>query len=485
MSGNRRPVYGDLPTTADVVVIGAGIVGLAVAREFARRGSGVVVVERDAPAAGTSSRGEGNMLVSDKEIRAEAELTLRSIDLWEAFADESPLDVEYERKGGIVAARTPAAADRISALAADHERWGIRSERLEGDALADAEPHLSPDVPAGVYYPDDAQIQPILACRALLDSVLDLGGVVVPGCEVVGARRTGNSLVVETSTGSISSPAVVCAAGPWSGSVADRLGGRAPVFPRRGLLLVTEALPPGAIRHKVYDGGYVDAVASDEAAAQCALVVEGTRAGTVLIGSTRESVGWDRTLPWDLVGVLARAAVEMFPFLADVSVIRAYQGFRPATPDHLPLIGPDPVVPGLYHATGHEGAGIGLALATGELLARIVETGEMTPFDPGRETALEHRRVVDHPPADLALVPPEGVRADPTTVPLPTLATSWLGEGRFDFRTTRLSRRPRSFFCGIGDCFDCLATDERGRTVRSCLVGERTVTRRHAPGTGP
>ena len=129
-------------------------------------------------------------------------------------------------------------------------------------------------------------------------------------------------------------------------------------------------------------------VASSDAGLETSVVIEGTRGGTVLIGASRERVGFDRTMSLRVVLRLAAQAVGLFPFLADVSLLRTYLGFRPYCRDHLPIIGEDPRVPGLVHACGHEGAGIGLAAATAELLAQHV-TGrapalDLAPFRPDR-----------------------------------------------------------------------------------------------------
>jgi glycine/D-amino acid oxidase-like deaminating enzyme len=129
-------------------------------------------------------------------------------------------------------------------------------------------------------------------------------------------------------------------------------------------------------------------VASDSAALQTSPVVESTAAGPVLIGASRERVGFDRSVSLPAVRALAAGAVRLFPFLAGVRAMRTYVGFRPYLPDHLPAIGPDPRVPGLYHACGHEGAGIGLATGTGQLIARVL-AGErpeldLAPFRPDR-----------------------------------------------------------------------------------------------------
>jgi glycine/D-amino acid oxidase-like deaminating enzyme len=141
------------------------------------------------------------------------------------------------------------------------------------------------------------------------------------------------------------------------------------------------------VRHKVYSADYVDNVGSSEAGLETSCVVEGTRGGTILIGASRERVGFDTTLSVPVVETLARQAVAIFPFLARVNLLRVYRGFRPYCPDHLPVIGPDPRVPGVIHACGHEGAGIGLAAGTGRLVSDYV-TGSRTPEAAGEWAAL-------------------------------------------------------------------------------------------------
>jgi D-hydroxyproline dehydrogenase subunit beta len=227
------------------------------------------------------------------------------------------------------------------------------------------------------------QVQPMLAAATLLR-----GLPVQCGVEV---RAISPGPVVETGNGDrIATGAVVNAAGVWGAEVAALAGTRLPVAPRRGFILVTEPLGsasaarrgvPPPIRHKVYSASYVSNVVSQAAELQTSVVVESTRAGTVLIGASRERVGFERSYRLDVLRALAAQAVTLFPFLAEVSVLRTYRGFRPYTPDHMPVIGPDPTLLGLYHACGHEGAGIGLAPATGALITAML-TGKTPPVDP-------------------------------------------------------------------------------------------------------
>ncbi|MFB9840467.1 NAD(P)/FAD-dependent oxidoreductase, partial [Actinoallomurus acaciae] len=172
----------------------------------------------------------------------------------------------------------------------------------------------------------------------------------------------------------------VNAAGPWAGALSRRLGAPIGVRPRRGEILVTTPLPP-TVFHKVYDADYVGAVSADADELQASAVVESTPAGTVLLGSSRRAAGFDERLRPKVLSVIAERALRLFPCLSGVPVMRAYGGFRPYVADHLPIVGADPRVEGLWHATGHEGAGIGLAPGTARLLADLV-TGRTPEVDP-------------------------------------------------------------------------------------------------------
>lgn len=368
--------------TSDVVVIGAGAVGAACAYFAARAGLRVRVVERGSIVGGTSGAGEGNLLVSDKEAGPELDLALYSYRLWcSELAEFGPL-WEFESKGGLVVAGTPTGAAGLAARADRQRPAGIQVTDVAPADIPAYEPHLAPGLAAAAYYPQDAQVQPMLLTAHLLRLARGLGATVSPRTEVTGFTRSGDRITgVRTPAGVIATDQVVNAAGTWAGQIAGLAGVDLPILPRRGFVLVTEPLPP-TIRHKVYAGEYVADVASFAEALQTSPVIEGTRSGTVLIGSSRERVGFDPRVSLPVLSRLARQAVALFPVLARVQVMRSYLGFRPYCPDHLPVIGADPRAPGLWHASGHEGAGIGLAVGTARLLAQAL-VGQPTDLDLG------------------------------------------------------------------------------------------------------
>jgi D-hydroxyproline dehydrogenase subunit beta len=374
--------------SCDVAVVGAGAVGAACAYFAAVAGHQVTVIERGAIAAGSSSAGEGNILVSDKEAGPELDLALYSQRVWRTELAEHGELWEFEDKGGLMVTSSEAGRAGLHALVASQRALGTTVEEVGSAGLRELEPHLSPAVTAGAYYPQDAQVQPMLLVAHLLRLARERGARVLTGAEVTGFLRDGERVVgVRTAAGDVPAGAVVNAAGTWAGEVAALAGVHVPVLPRRGFVLVTEPLPV-TVRHKVYAAEYVGDVASSDDALQSSPVVEGTRAGTILIGASRERVGFDRAFSPAAVAGLARGAIGLFPVLAGVQVMRSYLGFRPYCPDHLPIIGPDPRAPGLWHATGHEGAGIGLSAGTGSLLAQALSGAapalDLAPFAPER-----------------------------------------------------------------------------------------------------
>ncbi|GAA2710494.1 MULTISPECIES: FAD-dependent oxidoreductase [Streptomyces] len=373
----------------DVIVVGAGVVGAACAYYAARSGLSVTVIDRGPVAGGTTGAGEGNLLVSDKEPGPELELALLSTRLWRDLADTLPPGTEYEPKGGLVVAAHEGGMAALRTFAAKQRATGVSAEEIPADRLHDLEPHLAAGLAGGFHYPQDAQVQPALAAAHLLRAS---GARVRTGEQVTAVLTGGHGEVrgVRTPAGDTHAPYVVNATGTWGGELARLAGSHLPVMPRRGFVLVTEPLPR-VVRHKVYAVDYVADVASGSAALQTSAVVEGTPSGPVLIGASRERVGFDRTLSTEALRRLADGATALFPVLAGVRVMRTYAGFRPYLPDHLPALGADPHVPGLLHACGHEGAGIGLAPATGAIVADLIGGKEpaldIRPFDPGRFAA--------------------------------------------------------------------------------------------------
>jgi glycine/D-amino acid oxidase-like deaminating enzyme len=174
-----------------------------------------------------------------------------------------------------------------------------------------------------------------------------------------------------------------------AGAAAASLTPGLPLIPRKGHLAITDRYP-GFCRHQLVELGYLQS-AHTLSTESVAFNVQPRRTGPILIGSSRELVGWDARVNRRVLGRMLARAAAFLPGLASLSTIRSWVGFRPATPDKLPLIGAWERVPGLWIAAGHEGLGITTSLGTARLLADLIlgrsPALDPTPFAPGRAQA--------------------------------------------------------------------------------------------------
>lgn len=367
---------------ADVVVIGGGIVGAACAYYLCQAGLKVHLLERGAPASGTSRACDGLILLWDKSPGAELTLGLSSVQLWSQLDESLDGDFGYHRCGTIFLAADEQSlieGHRKAALLGGH---GVSAQTVDAEGLRSLEPLLAPDLVGGVYFPEDANLDPRKVTLALIGAAQQNGLTLHTYSRVTGIRRSlgkdGRITAVISQQDEISTETVVCTAGVWSGQIAGMVGVALPLKPRKGHVLVTaRSLDP--VRHALLEGAYSATVQSGTEDLQVALVAEMTSDGNLLLGSSRQFSGFDRNVSLDVVNAIAARAVRFLPVLSTLPVIRSYAGLRPWSPDHKPLIGPWEGVPGSYVATGHEGAGIGLAPVTGQLITKWIIGAELSP----------------------------------------------------------------------------------------------------------
>jgi glycine/D-amino acid oxidase-like deaminating enzyme len=363
-----------------VVVVGAGIVGAATARALAARGVKVDLLDAGEVSGGTTGLGEGNVLCSDKDAGPELDLAVLGLAAFGEIERRYGESARIRRKGALVVHRDEAALAaepaRLERLAAA----GVRCELLGTEQARALEPGLAPDFLGASHFPDDLQCDPRAIARAMAGE---------PGVQVHTGTRVDRIVPgegVRTDDGTLRADAVVLAAGPWSARLARGAGLDLPLEPRKGQLV---RLRGGMqVRHKVFDSAYLANVAAPEAELQVSTVIETTWDGDVLVGSSRERRGFDTTVDPAVTQAMLERAAGLMPGVAELEQADAWAGLRPWLPDGLPALGPSHYLPGLWVATGHEGAGVGLGPISGELLAAAL-SGErpaldLSPFDPDR-----------------------------------------------------------------------------------------------------
>jgi glycine oxidase len=359
-----------MPKPADAVVVGGGVVGCAVAWMLARDGLAVTLLERGELAAQASGAAAGMLTPSpeasdDGPFLRLARASLALFPDWcEALREGSGVDPEYEASGSLHVARTPEAAQQIQERARSLATPG--AEWLDAAAAREAAPGLSEAIQGALWSPGDAHVRSPLFTRACATAAGQLGAHIRVGVAAVGLRREGARITgVLTTEGEHPAGCVVLCTGSWLPESAGWLGGRIriPIEPVRGQVLSLEA-PEPPLRTIVFGGG---------------VYLVPKRDHSVVVGATQEKVGYDCRVTAEGVAQLLSAAPGLVPGLARSTFLASCAGLRPATPDHLPLVGPLPGAEGLLFAAGHFRNGVLLAPITARLVADLVRGKTLPP----------------------------------------------------------------------------------------------------------
>ena len=375
----------------DAIVVGAGIIGAACAHALSRDGMRVLVLEASAPASGATSAGMGHLVVLD-DSPAQLALTAFSTAIWRALSPELPPTVEHDPCGTIWIAADEAELEVVHTKHRLFTEHAIASEVLGPRELAGLEPNLRRGLAGGLLVPGDGVLNPPNATRWLLERARAAGATVREGARVdrIGAHA------VHCGDDVLSAEVIVIAAG----SETPRLIPTMPIVPRKGYLAITDRLP-GFVRHQLVELGYL-AHAHTMSAASVAFNVQPRAGGQVIVGSSRELVGWDASLDDRMLRRMLARAAEFIPSLASMQMVRTWIGFRPATPDKLPIIGAWPSIPGVWIAAGHEGLGITTSLGTAQIVADLVAGRapaiDATAFAPTRYTSSDPLRATAESP---------------------------------------------------------------------------------------
>jgi glycine/D-amino acid oxidase-like deaminating enzyme len=360
-------------STYDVAIAGGGIVGAACAAECAAAGLSVVVVEPGPIGGGATAAGMGHIVVMD-DSPAQIALTLYSRTLWIELSAELPADVEYLPCGTMWVAADQEEMAEVRRKKALLNGIGVRAEVLDSKQLAEAEPNLRPGLAGALLVTDDSVVYPPCAARFLLERARAHGAVVRVGDRVVELTPNG----IKLGDGAVLAAGItVNATGAWAPELTPGIQ----VRKRKGHLLITDRYP-GFVRAVLIELGYLKS-AHSTTSDSVAFNAQPRRTGQVLIGSSRQFGAVDTAIDTHMLRRMLQRAEEYMPGLADLIAIRTWTGFRAATPDKLPLIGPVPGNETLYLATGHEGLGITTSLATGKLVAdQILRRASAIPFAP-------------------------------------------------------------------------------------------------------
>jgi glycine/D-amino acid oxidase-like deaminating enzyme len=356
----------------EVVVVGAGAVGVSVAYHLAKRGKRVVLIDRAGIGGGTSAATFALIWVHAKEPIHYMELSLRSARMFPALVAELGEDVHLDQPGGLTLYMGEADLARGRALIERQSASPLFEGRLlDPDEVHRLQPGISPEVRGAAYSPHDGHLDSIRYVTALARGARRLGVEFALHTEVIGIdRRDGRVIGVRTTNGRIAAPHVVNTAGPYAAAIAGMVDLDLAVRPVRGQVLVTLPLPK-TLR----------------------MPMSGVRQGPdghFFLGFTREEAGYNTDVTPDAIRTIARNAVRRVPMLRDARLLRAFAGIRSMPADGLPCLGPVPSVPGFYVAVSH--SGITLSPLHGVVIADLICDGRtdipIAPYDPTRTQQL-------------------------------------------------------------------------------------------------
>jgi D-hydroxyproline dehydrogenase subunit beta len=362
-----------MTVSPDVLVVGAGIVGAACAWELAKSGLRVTVVDQRYPAAGATGASMGHIAVMD-DSEAQFALTRYSQVLWDELSVELPASVEFDRCGTVWVAVDEEEMQEVRRKHAYYGDRGVRTEILDAAAVQRAEPNLKAPLAGGLRVPGDSVVYPPAAASFFLEKAAGLGVTLLVG-KAIATLAQGRARLTDGTE--LRAAKLINAAGQFSAKLTPGLL----VKPRKGHLVITDRYP-GMVRHQLVELGYLKS-AHSLTNDSVAFNIQPRKTGQLLIGSSRQYEAEDDQVEPAILSRMLQRAFKYLPGLSNLSGIRVWTGFRPATPDKLPLIGPWSENPTLYVATGHEGLGITTSLATAKLIcAQLLNHSAAIPIDP-------------------------------------------------------------------------------------------------------
>ena len=376
--------------TPCVVVIGGGVIGASIAYHLARQGCAVTVIEQGDLASGSSGACDGLVFMQSKKPGIHLTLGLKSLALYRTLKDALPVDIEFRQSGGLVVIEDQAHFAAMEKYVKAQKAIGLDVCLLDKAQTLEKEPFLSPDIAGAAFSPLDAQVNPIRLTQAFILGAKKLGATVLTHTRVTGLCLQNHTVTgVETAKGPIKADLTVNACGALAGKTCELAGISMPITPRRGQIVVTRA-EKRILNHCMISASYIAAKYDPALAATAGqgISMEQTENGNLLLGSTREFEGFDKSTTIEGISKILRQTAALFPRLARLQVIRTFAGLRPYTPDGLPILGPVRGINNFYMAAGHEGDGIALAPVTGWLMARMLlslETDmDLSAFSPDR-----------------------------------------------------------------------------------------------------
>lgn len=373
----------NFPNSADVVIIGGGVIGSVAAYVLSKAKFRVLLLERQDIGSGTSSSAAAAALLQTKTSVKKLALADQSLKLLDNLHEQLGRGFEFAHTGSLLAACTENEMQLVHHMNTSLSAMGLDVELLDSLQARQVMPILGDNILGGSYSPKDAQINPLELVVACTQAAKARGAIISTFTELQGMEILGDKIIaVQTSAGRVMTDTIINAAGVWAPSVAQMAGITLPISPLKGELLVTERMPP-QMKGTLIAAKYLlsKALAEGNDGSQSpkrsvGITLVQVAHGNFIIGSTREVAAFDRRSTYDGIYDLVHQLLELTPSLANVHLLRAYAGLRPLTPDGSPIISRTPNLPGFIQAAGFGGDGLAMSAISAELILGLLTDAE-------------------------------------------------------------------------------------------------------------
>lgn len=350
----------------DILVVGAGVVGLAIARALSLAGIDVTIIDQFDYGTAASGVNLGQISVGDREPGLEYALVMETLETYQKVTDSKKLD--YTRTGGLAVLDSEEDIRNAETIYRKKREAGFRMEMLYGDEVKRQEPHLE-HVAGAVLSLDEGGVNPFRVTTWLLDEAAERGARFIRNCPVTGfLRRDHRILGVETGHGEIRAGTTVLATGSWTRELCKSLNLEVPVDYVRGTAMVTQPMP------KMMNGPVVNSFFTHSVDAGATVLFGGLQEATggILISqANRPGRNFDTGVDYQDIALMARLFLSHYPVMRDVQLLRTWSGLTTVSRDGLPLWGFSSIYQGLFFAVAMKGA-FSLAAAAGRWSAEMV-----------------------------------------------------------------------------------------------------------------
>jgi sarcosine oxidase subunit beta len=383
--------------TADVAIIGGGVIGTSIAFRLAKAGKKVVLVEKKDFAAGATGSCDQMVILQSKNPGIHLKLALDSSAMFKDLSKELDYDVEYFQDGGMITIENETEMKVMQDFVKRQKEIGLEVDIISRAEATKRQRGLGEHLLGCTYSAQDGHVNPFKLNLGFVKAARKAGAELLIDADVTGFKMTGSRVTgIKTTKGDVDAETVILAAGAWSPLLGKELGMELPIKPRRGQIIITEPVPRFVVGD-ILSAQYIVAKYHPETLSESnkrgiqlgvgLALTQGAR-GEILIGATREFVDYDLTNTREGIREILKNATRIVPGLKDFNIIRIMAGLRPYTPDGLPLVGYVKGLDGLFMAAGHEGDGIALSAITGKIVAEMICEGkaytDVSALDPNR-----------------------------------------------------------------------------------------------------